>query len=201
MSDIDTIADARTLSHPLRVSILLAMGEHGGEISPLAISERLGQPLGVVSYHVRYLHKVGAIELARTQAVRGVSQSFYVVAKASVLALSHHADRDRDGRAAADERAEHDFAALGRALMSQTRLHMLRALAEADRSMTPGELSKRLRKPLGAVSYHARYLQKLGYIDLARTELTRGSIAHYYALTPFMREFMQLPRQAAAMPA
>ncbi len=188
MSERSAVTDARALAHPLRVSIVLTMAERGNEISPLEIAEELGQGLGVVAYHVRYLHKLGTIELARTQAVRGAYQSFYILASDGTSVLDQ----------AQGTTAKHDLATLGRALMNPLRMRILRELADADDDLSPRQLSERLGKPLGTVAYHTRYLHKLDYIELARTEPVRGALAHYYRLSQAMREFVPIAEHIAA---
>jgi len=64
------------LRHPLRRQILRAMS--GGEAtSPRELAERLDQPLGNLSYHVRVLARCGALELVDEKRVRGTTQHFY----------------------------------------------------------------------------------------------------------------------------
>lgn len=75
---ITNISDARyakALGHPLRVRILAMLEEDAA--SPVALAERLGEPLGVVAYHVRTLHTLGLIELVRTRQRRGATEHYY----------------------------------------------------------------------------------------------------------------------------
>ncbi|MFL5901415.1 MAG: helix-turn-helix domain-containing protein [Solirubrobacterales bacterium] len=65
------------LSHPLRRRILRAMIKDEAEISPRDLSLGLGEPLSRLSYHVRILAWCDAIELVRTEQVRGSMQHFY----------------------------------------------------------------------------------------------------------------------------
>lgn len=65
----------KALSHPLRQRILVALNER--ESSPNEIANKLGEPLGNVSYHVKVLESCDAIELARTAQVRGAIEHFY----------------------------------------------------------------------------------------------------------------------------
>jgi len=67
------------LAHPLRRRILRKMIEEDGEISPRDLSLTLEEPLSKLSYHVRILACCGAIELVRTDQVRGSMQHFYGV--------------------------------------------------------------------------------------------------------------------------
>ncbi len=66
----------RALSHPLRQRILRSLDQ--GEASPAQLSRELGEPIGNVSYHVKVLSQLGAIELVRTAPVRGALEHFYV---------------------------------------------------------------------------------------------------------------------------
>ncbi len=120
--------------------------------------------------------------------MRGAYQSFYVLAANGNGVLEQ----------AQGTTAKHDLATLGRALSNPLRMSMLRELADDGDCLSPRQLSERLDKPLGTVSYHARYLHKLGFIELARTEPVRGALAHFYALSPAMREFMPIAQHIAA---
>lgn len=65
----------KAIAHPLRHQILLALNEE--VLSPNQLSQRLGERLGNVSYHVRFLADLGAIELVDTQPRRGAVEHFY----------------------------------------------------------------------------------------------------------------------------
>jgi DNA-binding transcriptional ArsR family regulator len=72
------ITDARVvkaLAHPLRVRILSLLDE--GELSPTELSEKLGVPIGNVSYHVRQLAGLGLIRLTRETPRRGAVEHHY----------------------------------------------------------------------------------------------------------------------------
>lgn len=69
------------LLHPTKVSIIEDLAEHG-EASPSEISERMGEPLGNVSYHVTGLVRERWLELAREAPVRGAVEHFYRLAPA-----------------------------------------------------------------------------------------------------------------------
>jgi DNA-binding transcriptional ArsR family regulator len=69
----------RAFSHPLRIRIVLALAEQN-ESSPMELAERVKAPLGTVSYHVRYLADLGAIELRRMVPRRGALQHYYALA-------------------------------------------------------------------------------------------------------------------------
>jgi DNA-binding transcriptional ArsR family regulator len=64
------------LSHSLRRQILRAMPD-GRATSPRELAERLDEPLGNLSYHVRVLADCGALEPAGEKRVRGTTQHFY----------------------------------------------------------------------------------------------------------------------------
>lgn len=66
----------RALGHPLRVEILTALLRMD-EASPRELAELLGQPLGTVSYHVRYLVTLDMLQLERMVPRRGAVQHFY----------------------------------------------------------------------------------------------------------------------------
>jgi len=65
----------KALSHPLRMQILHELNR--GMASPKEIADRLGESIGMVSYHVRTLEELGCIELADTKFRRGAVQHFY----------------------------------------------------------------------------------------------------------------------------
>jgi DNA-binding transcriptional ArsR family regulator len=65
----------KALSHPLRQRILQALNQRVA--SPAELSHELGESLGNVSYHVKILNELEAIELVRTAPVRGALEHFY----------------------------------------------------------------------------------------------------------------------------
>jgi DNA-binding transcriptional ArsR family regulator len=65
----------KALSHPLRHRILEELNEDASSPSDLAV--KLNEPLGNVSYHVKALAKLDAIELVGTKPVRGAVEHFY----------------------------------------------------------------------------------------------------------------------------
>jgi DNA-binding transcriptional ArsR family regulator len=78
MKAITEIDDARLvkgMAHPLRIHILNTL--QGRVASPSEIAEELEAPLGNVSYHVRFLARVGLIELAGTEPRRGAVEHYY----------------------------------------------------------------------------------------------------------------------------
>lgn len=60
--------------------------------------------------------------------------------------------------------------------------HPLRAqiLAELVEEASPKTLARRLKQPLGSVSYHVGVLQNLGCVELTRTRPVRGALEHFY---------------------
>lgn len=65
------------LDHPMRRQILREMRDTDGEVSPRELSVTLLQELSALSYHVRVAEECDAIELVRTERVRGSTQHFY----------------------------------------------------------------------------------------------------------------------------
>lgn len=78
MSRVPSIGDPRyvkAVSHPLRVRILAMLSEEAS--SPRQMATRLDASLGVVSYHVRTLDRLGLIELVGERRVRGAVEHYY----------------------------------------------------------------------------------------------------------------------------
>jgi DNA-binding transcriptional ArsR family regulator len=74
----DGILDERivkAISHPIRHRVLVLLNDRVA--SPNEIANEIGESLGRVSYHVRQLAEVGAIELVRTEPRRGAVEHFY----------------------------------------------------------------------------------------------------------------------------
>jgi DNA-binding transcriptional ArsR family regulator len=70
----------RALSHPLRRRILRVLEESREPLSPLDCTEkgRLNDDrLGTIAYHFRLLAKLGLIEIAFEEAVRGSVKHYY----------------------------------------------------------------------------------------------------------------------------
>jgi DNA-binding transcriptional ArsR family regulator len=65
----------KAISHPIRHRVLVLLNNRVA--SPNEIARELGESLGRVSYHVRQLADVGAIELVRTEPRRGAVEHFY----------------------------------------------------------------------------------------------------------------------------
>jgi DNA-binding transcriptional ArsR family regulator len=65
------------LGHPMRRRILREMLDRGGEVSPRELAATLSEQLSALSYHVRVLAECHAVELVRTEQIRGSTQHFY----------------------------------------------------------------------------------------------------------------------------
>ncbi len=65
----------KAISHPLRHRLLSLLDNRTA--SPNELARELGLPLGRVSYHIRLLAELGAIELVRTEPRRGALEHFY----------------------------------------------------------------------------------------------------------------------------
>jgi DNA-binding transcriptional ArsR family regulator len=70
ITEIDDPRLVKGLAHPLRVL-------EARVASPSEIAEEIGAPLGNVSYHVRFLARVGLIELTSTKPRRGAVEHYY----------------------------------------------------------------------------------------------------------------------------
>lgn len=75
ITNIDDPRYVRALAHPLRVRILAILEERVA--SPAQIAPLFDASLGVVSYHVRTLERLGLIEQVGQRQVRGATQHFY----------------------------------------------------------------------------------------------------------------------------
>jgi DNA-binding transcriptional ArsR family regulator len=65
-----------------------------------------------------------------------------------------------------------------KALAHPLRIHILRILE--DRTASPRELADELEAKLPNVSYHVRFLERLGVLELVDTQPRRGALEHYY---------------------
>jgi DNA-binding transcriptional ArsR family regulator len=75
ITEIDDPRLVKGLAHPLRIHILRVLENRVA--SPSEIAGELGAPLGNVSYHVRFLARVGLIELTGTKPRRGAVEHYY----------------------------------------------------------------------------------------------------------------------------
>ena len=86
------------------------------------------------------------------------------------------------------------------ALSHPLRVHILDALVEAEAS--PSDLAREVGLSVNYVAYHVKELEKLGYVELVKTEPRRGTVEHYYrAKRLFMlddSEWERLPKPVKA---
>lgn len=75
ITEIDDPRLVKGLAHPLRIHILRVLENRVA--SPSEIATEIGAPLGNVSYHVRFLARVGLIELTSTKPRRGAVEHYY----------------------------------------------------------------------------------------------------------------------------
>ena len=66
---------AKAVSHPLRMRILMILNRRVA--SPSELASELGEPLNLVSYHVKRLEALKCVELVRTEARRGAVEHYY----------------------------------------------------------------------------------------------------------------------------
>jgi DNA-binding transcriptional ArsR family regulator len=65
----------KALSHPLRVRMLTLLNQRVS--SPSELAEELDEPLGNVSYHMRFLADLKMVKLVRTEPRRGAVEHYY----------------------------------------------------------------------------------------------------------------------------
>src|SRR5690242_4966125 len=72
-----------------------------------------------------------------------------------------------------------------KALAHPLRIHILRILE--DRTASPRELADELEAKLPNVSYHVRFLERLGLLELVDTQPRRGALEHFYRASGRLR--------------
>jgi|SRR6476469_5126465 len=95
------------LGHPMRRRILREMLDTSDEVSPRELAAKLSEQLSALSYHVRVLAECKAVELIRTQQIRGSTQHFYraiVKANWALTALEADEEPPRGGRSPGEEK-------------------------------------------------------------------------------------------------
>jgi DNA-binding transcriptional ArsR family regulator len=95
------------LGHPMRRRVLREMLDGGGEMSPREMADKLCEQLSALSYHVRVLAECGAVELVRTEQIRGSTQHFYramVKANWALSALEAGDEPPGEGRSRGEEK-------------------------------------------------------------------------------------------------
>lgn len=132
----------RAMSNPLRQRILLALNKRVA--SPSELSKELQEPLGNVSYHVRILIQCDAIELVKTEPVRGALEHFYRAT------IRNHFD---------DESWAELPESVRRALVGQT-------LKQIWSHVTAASEAGGLDDPQGHISWIAPDLDEQGYSDM-----------------------------------
>ena len=74
ITEIDDPRFVKALAHPLRIHILRILQDRTA--SPRELADELGAKLPNVSYHVRFLERLGVLELVETQPRRGALEHF-----------------------------------------------------------------------------------------------------------------------------
>jgi DNA-binding transcriptional regulator GbsR (MarR family) len=114
---------AAILSHPLRGQCWYALAER--TMSPKELADELGAPLSDVSYHVRVLRELQAIELVRTEPVRGAVAHYY-----------RSVERPQISKTAIEAMAQED-------VISDATLIAQMSFADLGHSLDTGKLAKR----------------------------------------------------------
>ena len=172
----------RAISHPLRHRLLGMLD--GRTASPNQLARELGLPLGRVSYHIRLLNDLGAIELVGTEPRRGALEHFY---RAVTTVWFNEADWSKLPRSARrgilGQNLQHIFASVTKAADSggfdNQSSAVLRAPLELDdEGMT--ELSQLLRDSLDrAREINARAAERRGADATAPATPTELAILHF----------------------
>lgn len=74
----------KALAHPLRARLVSMM--HARAATPAQLANELGEPLSLISYHVRFLAQAGVIELVDRTFKRGAVQHHYRVRDVGLVA-------------------------------------------------------------------------------------------------------------------
>jgi len=89
---LDELANGLSgFGHPIRIRALALMLE--GEITPRDLAEALGEPLGVVAYHVRMLRGYGLVTETRVEPRRGALAHYYECTDQAYLLFNCLADQ------------------------------------------------------------------------------------------------------------
>jgi DNA-binding transcriptional ArsR family regulator len=177
----------RAISHPLRHRLLGMLD--GRTASPNMLARELGLPLGRVSYHIRLLSDLGAIELVRTEPRRGALEHFY---RAVTTVWFSEADWQKLPRSARrgilGQNLQHIFSSVTAAADSggfdREASVVLRAPLELDEQGL-SELSALLRETVdGARDINTRAAQRRGSGETTDSVPTELSILHYEQRRP-----------------
>src|SRR6187551_506447 len=72
---LNTPAQVKALSHPMRNTILGLLHERAATVTELATA--LGRPKSTVAHHVKVLTEAGLLRVVRTRRVRAIEERFY----------------------------------------------------------------------------------------------------------------------------
>lgn len=78
------------VGHRVRIEILAALHERA--YSAAGLAQITHQPLSTVTHHVEELLKDGSIEVAKTERVRNITQSFYRAVRRAYVTNAEHAE-------------------------------------------------------------------------------------------------------------
>ncbi|HTK32202.1 MAG TPA: winged helix-turn-helix domain-containing protein [Candidatus Saccharimonadaceae bacterium] len=134
-----TLTQVRALAHPLRLRLIELFAS--GPLTAKQAAQKLGQPPTRLYHHVATLERAGLLRLARTRAVRGATEKYFVLAREPLRSLG------RDGTDAMRQATSRDRAAISVTLFDRARGELMRALST-------GALDK--KRPLMAVRALAR---------------------------------------------
>ena len=90
---LNTPAQVKALSHPMRNTILGLLHERAATVTELATA--LGRPKSTVAHHVKVLTEAGLLRVVRTRRVRAIEERFYGrTARMFYVALEQNAEGD-----------------------------------------------------------------------------------------------------------
>jgi hypothetical protein len=135
---------AAILSHPLRGQCWYALAER--TMSPKELADELRAPLSDVSYHVRVLRELKAIELVRTEPVRGAVAHYY-----------HSVERPQISNQEIETMSQEDI------INDATRIAQM-SFADLGRSLDTGKLAER---PEHAALRYPMDLDEEGWVKVA----------------------------------
>jgi hypothetical protein len=135
---------AAILSHPLRGQCWYALAER--TMSPKELADELRAPLSDVSYHVRVLRELKAIELVRTEPVRGAVAHYY-----------HSVERPQISNQEIETMSPEDV------INDATRIAQM-SFADLGRSLDTGKLAER---PEHAALRYPMDLDEEGWVKVA----------------------------------
>lgn len=78
--------------------------------------------------------------------------------------------------------------ALLQALGHPLRQSVMQRYVQSGDTLAPSDFVDGQQKPVMNIAYHVRELQRLGVLELVRTEPSRGSLKHFYRATKFAKE-------------